>query len=1106
MTSPVTSPPTGPHGGLPSGSRPGSRPSSPFARMPSRQRLATSIPISLTLPSAASPIASSLTSSPTNTSLQSSPEGPRGRNLPSLYSPTPLQLPESPMGPPAVKAHNAMSEPFPQVKGPGLMRRISRGAANRLVRRRRSSNNVAERDQSAGPVIMRRRSGSKGGVDIEVGSIDLDLEADIDEEPTPLYDLALSTEGVSSSVSTPPRKISTTEGGIAPIVPSILCTGTILTKITKRKKKTLTFVLDTESASVSWNPGNLSKKFYIDDIQEIRLQSNAKNHREEFIPRELEGRWFTVVYADRDRAKGRPLKTMHLIAPNQHLFDLWTSTLDDLQKYRHELMLGLAGPGQDEKTLRGHWKREITKLDAQTEDIECLDFKGIESLCRGLQINCSKNLLRAQFEKADARGIGFLNFEEFKDFVRRLKERTDVKDIYRSLFKDRPNGLDLNDFLNFLRVTQAVDVDSDLAHWRKVFVKVIQKSQPTSVAVSENGEENPQYMTYPAFSTFLSSTYNNIQVMKASPTKLDRPLNEYFISSSHNTYLLGRQLAGTSSTEAYIRVLQRACRCVEIDCWDGPDGRPIVLHGRTMTSHVWFSDCIWVIGKYAFESSSYPLILSLEVHCNPVQQQSMVDIMIREFGDRLVTKPIMTNLFALPSPEELRNRILIKVKAADIQQDREACTDIPYGGRQRSRSSPFARPQIIENTLIPTGVPLSSPPSTSPTEYPSSMWGLGRTSATATSFSSTTDDSDIGLAANSKSSKKKKHRSKIIKSLGSLGVYASGLKFDSFTAAESKSHNHIFSLAERQFFSLCRDQDHKAQLEKHNMRYLMRIYPSAFRMRSTNPDPLAFWRRGVQMVALNWQTYDLGMQMNEAMFASGSDRTGYVLKPTELRRSTLASGSPIDPSSPGSTKIEKKLIGFSVDMISAQQIPRPRGFDNDDSLNPYVEVEMFSAEDKGEGVASGEGGQVTSARNGVRPTQRLRSVVVPNNGFNPRFDNTFKLSIETKYPSLVFVRWTVWNSQDGRTYNNNNGSSEPLAIFTAKLDSLEQGYRHLPLYDHKGDQFIFATLFCKIVKETPITVTRNDPILPEKVGRFRQLGQAVFSRTLSAERKSSKDE
>ena len=1012
-----------------------------------------------------------------------------------------------------------MSEAVPLGKSPGIIRKLSQRATHRLISRRQSSNNVtnrvSNRDHSSGPMIMRHRSESKNSAEVNMGLLDLGREGDdeeIFEEPMPVYGLGLSSDGTSSSNALLPRTPPMTEGGITPIVPSILRRGTVLTKVTKKKKKNMTFVLDTDSAKVSWNATNLSKRFYIDDIQQVRLQGDARNYREEFqVSIDSESRWFTIVYADQDRAKGRAVKTMHLIAPNQHIFELWTSTLHDLQKYRRELMLGLAGSGQDEKTLRGHWNREMAKLfgeESRSEEAENLDLAGVESLCRSLHINCSKNLLRAQFSKADTNQTGSLSFEEFKDFVRRLKERSDIKDVYKSLSKDSPEGLTLEGFFSFLKNIQGIDIHSNRAHWRKVFVKFVRKAEAKSDSASDLADESCLRMSSAALAAFLSSTYNNIHEMKTSDAKLDRPLNEYFISSSHNTYLLGRQFAGSSSTETYVRALQRACRCVEIDCWDGPDGWPIVSHGRTMTTSVLFSDCISVIGKYAFVSSQYPLILSLEVHCNPMQQQVMVDIMTKELGDRLVTKPLMTNVLVLPSPEDLRNRILVKVKAGEDLQTREAGVDLPIGRRQRSLSSPFARPQILDNTFIPHGPLLSSPVSTSPPDIASPTWDLGRGSTTATSISSATDDSDTAQGGTLKPrQRKKKHRSKIIKTLGDLGVYTSGLKFEDFAHKESKAYNHIFSMAERQFEGLCRDQDQKAQLEKHNMRYLMRVYPSAFRMRSSNPDPLVFWRRGAQMVALNWQTYDLGMRMNDAMFANGSDRNGYVLKPKELLQPKHLHEPTSNPVSPVLPKTSRKLIRFSVDMISAQQIPRPRGSGSEENVDPYVEIEMFSAEDKGKGIASGEGGKDASARNGVSgigSPHRRRTAVVQSNGFNPMFNEKFKLSLETKYPSLVFVRWTVWNSQDGRNYNNST-SNNPLATFTAKLDNLQQGYRHLPLYDHNGNHFIFATLFCKIMKEEPITIEREDQVA-EKIGRFKQLGQAVFKRTVSTERKRSKDE
>lgn len=1039
--------------------------------MPSPQPSFTRMTSAISIPSRGS---AASTPTRSNGSLQSTPEGivPMSCSLPAVPSYT---LPESllPPPPPSLLHSPPTSSPSTMAealgKGPGLIRRVSRGAQG-IPQRLRRGNSNQHRDRSSGPVVMRRRSDSRTAADGDAGISDFDgfeeEEAIDDVYGEPINAIGITNTKMTVS-SIPDSSV------VAPVRNSRLEQGTVLKKITKKDSKEINLRLDMESAKVFWDPSRPSKCFYIDDVKEIRCGPEAQHYREQCLRSERWAPyWFTIVYTDTTRSKGR-LKTMNLIAPDIGVFNMWTQTLNSVSRNRIDMMAGLMGFA--DKSAKLVWQRETKKRLNGGEGEISLDFPSIAQLCRSLHINCTEATLRAYFEKADAQKTGQLNRSQFLFFVRRLKERKDIKQIFKS-FTSGSKEMDKDTFFSFLQREQGIDVHAALDYWTVTFVKFARATRPRATPVEGGEIPLSPTMNFPAFQTFLTSSVNSIFKPISPQAQLNRPLNEYFISSSHNTYLLGRQVAGESSTEAYITALQKGCRCIEVDCWDGSDGKPVVMHGRTLTSSILFHDTIKVINKYAFTDSAYPLILSLEVHCTDNQQAQMVSIMIAEFGDKLVLEPLDFDSQELPTPEDLKHRILIKVKSSAEDLDARALTnELANRKRERSFSSPWARPTLLNDHVIPNSPLMPSPPSMSPPERATGFWASPRTSTTSTNNTvptsaivSSAEDSDSPQASVPEDSKKSKNpkTSKIIKLLGDLGVYTKGVKFNDFTCHEAKTYNHVISINERSFEKLTRPgAREKHMLEEHNMRCLMRIYPHSYRINSSNFDPLKCWRRGVQMAALNWQTYDLGQQLNEAMFAGGDDRTGYVLKPAALRLEGQSSAS-------NYKKAPKKEVKFTVQIISAQQLPRPRGLGPEANINPYVEFEMYCAEDMGAN-AIGVGGQDASARNGhsgIGNPLRRRTRIVEGNGYNPEFGNEIDMKVITRYPSLVFVRWTVWNSLDARTTNH-----APLATFTAKLDSIQQGYRHLPLFDSNGEQYLFSTLFCKVKKQD--VVDAPEPIM-----------------------------
>ena len=89
-------------------------------------------------------------------------------------------------------------------------------------------------------------------------------------------------------------------------------------------------------------------------------------------------------------------------------------------------------------------------------------------------------------------------------------------------------------------------------------------------------------------------------------------------------------------------------------------------------------------------------------------------------------------------------------------------------------------------------------------------------------------------------------------------------------------------------------------------RHLRRIFPRGTRINSSNLNPLLFWRNGSHIASLNWQVFNKGMQINEAMFVGSP---GWVLKPKYLRRGSGLKDASVKQN--GKQRLVVDIIGAS---------------------------------------------------------------------------------------------------------------------------------------------------------------------------------------------------
>nr|CAI9713596.1 unnamed protein product [Rangifer tarandus platyrhynchus] len=598
--------------------------------------------------------------------------------------------------------------------------------------------------------------------------------------------------------------------------------------------------------------------------------------------------------------------------------------------------------------------------------------------------------------------------EVYRVFLNNLCPRPEIDNIFSEFGAKSKPYLTVDQMMDFINLKQRDPRLNEILYppLKQEQVQVlIEKYEPNN-SLAKKGQ-----ISVDGFMRYLSGEENGV----VSPEKLDlnedmsQPLSHYFINSSHNTYLTAGQLAGNSSVEMYRQVLLSGCRCVELDCWKGrtAEEEPVITHGFTMTTEISFKEVIEAIAECAFKTSPFPILLSFENHVDsPKQQAKMAEYCRLIFGDALLMEPLdkypLESGVPLPSPMDLMYKILVKNKK-----------------KSHKSSEGSGKKKLSEQA--------SNTCSDSSSVFEPSSPGAGEADT-----ESDDDDDDDDCKKSSMDEGTAGSEAMATEEMSNLVNYIQPVKFESFEISKKRNRSfEMSSFVETKGL----EQLTKSPVEfvEYNKMQLSRIYPKGTRVDSSNYMPQLFWNAGCQMVALNFQTVDLAMQINMGMYEYNG-KSGYRLKPEFMRRPDKH----FDPFTEG---IVDGIVAntLSVKIISGQ-------FLSDKKVGTYVEVDMF-------------GLPVDTRR------KALKTKTSQGNAVNPIWEEEPIVFKKVVLPSLACLRIAVY--EEGGKF---------IGHRILPVQAIRPGYHYICLRNERNQPLMLPALFVYIEVKDYVPDTYADVI------------------------------